>query len=73
MDELSGIIDVLRKKGVVKLSFGGLEILMGPAPAMPASRPTNGDATGLDREQRRSHYAAMLGRPMTDHDLENLP
>lgn len=70
VDELSALLDCLRAKGVVKFVHGGTEILLGPPP-MARAKKENGASDEV--ETRRRHYEDMLGRRVTDQELEHLP
>jgi hypothetical protein len=66
---LSELVDMCRKKGVVRLVSGDIEVVMGPPPQAAAPK----DGKSLDVEARRAHYEVQLGRSISDHDLEMLP
>ncbi len=70
--ELSAVADVCRAKGIVKAMFinGQLaEILMGPPPPAPKGTKSEVD----DRAAKRAHYENLLGRPVSNVELDNLP
>ena len=68
LSELSDIIDMMRSKGVIKLTWEGTEILMGP-PLAKASRKEDADP----RAAKRAHYLNLLGTAKTDAELDLLP
>ena len=69
LSELTALVDMMRAKGVIKITTGGTEILMGP-PLAPNVKEVDKDA----RAPKRAHYMNLLGRAsISDTELDLLP
>jgi hypothetical protein len=67
LSELSDLIDLMRRRGVLKLVHQGTEILLGAEPVKLEKAERDPLA------MRRSFYEEQLGRPVSDQELEKLP
>ena len=64
------MIDMMREKGVIRLTWEGVEILMGPpAEVVDSKKKDEADP----RAAKRAHYANLLGTPPSDPQLDLLP
>lgn len=81
--DLEALVRRLRDLGVVKYKTSDIEIVLGPAPYKPRETATEGETEELgdgatervpdDRAKRRRYYETLIGRKLSDKELERLP
>lgn len=73
VSELKELATTMREYGVIKYIGHGVEILLGPPPLSKKEREDQEKSKTDPRARKRAHFEMMLGRNLTDGELDMLP
>ena len=63
-------VPVMRELGVAQATIGGMTLVLGPPPPSAEILKSVREDANYDR---RLHYSQLLGRAVSNKELENLP